>query len=150
MSEPKVLGDPPAEVRVSARDHVDRVTVDAQEILRGGPYAKGAARDLKRLTGLQQAAYFLAQMTGILIAGVIIAVVVFTLATAPTPPVIPTGAADVTLRADLITSYDTLSKAHWTNSVAILQPVIWGGLLPVFTLILGYLFGAQVDQKGNE
>jgi hypothetical protein len=161
VTESKASDGPATEAAVIAIDHggaggfaavggEGRPKVDANEVLSEGPYATGAARDLKRLTGLQQAAYFLARTTGVLIAAIIVSVVIFALITAPTPPRLPTGATEAALRADLIAGYDTLSKAHWANSVAVLQPVIWGGLLPVFTLILGYLFGAQVDRKDSD
>lgn len=120
--------------------------VRPDEILAAPAYSTRSVSGLQRLSGLQQAAFLLAIGTGVLIMFIVLVDLGWAAVMAPAPPALPFGANDAALRADLIASYDKLSKAHWTDWTSILQPVIWGGFLPVFTLLLGYLFGAQVEK----
>ncbi len=124
--------------------------------------------DLRKLTATQQAGLSLAIGVGVAIVGVIVFVAVVWFQTAPKPPVLPPlpVITDPAKAKDILSNYQTLNQAALDNYKALNAEAIsrvsslfdlfaTRALLPIFTSILGYIFGsraaaAAANNRGSE
>lgn len=124
--------------------------------------------ELRKLTATQQAGLWLAVGVGVAIVGVIVFVAVVWFQTAPKPPVLPPLPAitDPAKAKDILANYQTLNQAALDNYKALNAEAIsrvsslfdlfaTRALLPIFTSILGYIFGsraaaAAANSRGSE
>ncbi len=124
--------------------------------------AQGAVSDLQRLTPTQQAGLWLAAGVGLTIIGVLVFVAVVWFQTAPAPPtLLPLPAvADPAKAKDALASYQALNQAALDNYKALNAEAIsrvtslfdllaTKTLLPIFTAILGYIFGSRAAAAAN-
>ncbi len=115
-----------------------------------------AVSDLQRLTPTQQAGLWLAGAVGLAIVGVIVFVAVVWFQTAPKPPVLPPlpAVTDPAKAKDALAGYQALNQAALENYKALNAEAInrvsnlfdlfaTRALLPIFTSILGYIFGSR-------
>ena len=132
-------------------------TVPRTEILQsGGIGSPEAVSDLERLTPTQQAGLWLAAGVGLTIIGVLVFTAVVWFQTAPKPPVLPplpilTNPATA---KEALSNYQALNQAALDNYKALNAEAIsrvtslfdllaTKTLLPIFTAILGYIFGSR-------
>ncbi len=121
-----------------------------------GAGSQEAVTDLQKLTATQQAGLWLAVGVGVAIVGVIIFVAVVWFQTAPKPPVLPPlpVITDPAKAKDALANYQTLNQAALDNYKALNAEAIsrvsslfdlfaTRALLPIFTSILGYIFGSR-------
>ncbi len=94
----------------------------------------------EKLSGIQRVGTWLALAVGALIAVVTVATVVYAFSHAPTPPTLPENADTA---AKLIANYKQLAEAQWTGPAGMFDTIVFKALLPVFTTILGYIFGSR-------
>lgn len=134
--EPKTLVD--AEVRKTTVDLSSAKPHRAKEEVILGP--KGEAKQ-SRLSALQNAGFKLAVGVGIVIATVTGTLVFVALSGLPRVPDIPAAATAADITA-LTQAYEARAALTW-GPAAIFDAVIVKALLPVFTLILGYIFGSS-------
>ena len=115
-----------------------------------------AVSDLQKLTATQAAGLWLAVGVGVAIVGVIVFVAAVWLQPAPKPPVLPPlpGITDPAKAKDVLANYQTLNQAALDNYKALNAEAIsrvsslfdlfaTRALLPIFTSILGYIFGSR-------
>lgn len=127
--------------------------------------AQGAVSNLERLTPTQQAGLWLAAGVGLTIVGVLVFTAVVWFQTAPKPPALPPlpVVTDPTKAKDALASYQALNQAALDNYKALNAEAIsrvtslfdllaTKTLLPIFTAILGYIFGsrAAAAAKGQD
>ncbi len=118
--------------------------------------AQGAVSNLERLTPTQQAGLWLAAGVGLTIIGVLVFVAVVWFQTAPAPPtLLPLPAVTDPAKAkDALAGYQALNQAALENYKALNAEAIsrvtslfdllaTKTLLPIFTAILGYIFGSR-------
>ncbi len=104
------------------------------------------------LTAIQRAGLFLATGVGLLITCVIIGLGAEMMRQAPTPMQFPTAvvnASDTPAYNPVATSvadYKALNDIGTTRATTLFDTVVVRALLPIFTTILGYIFGAQAGQ----
>lgn len=133
-----------------------------------GAGSQEAVSDLQKLTATQQAGLWLAIGVGVAIVGVIVFVAVVWFQTAPKAPVLPPlpVIADPAKAKDALANYQTLNQAALDNYKALNAEAIsrvsslfdlfaTRALLPIFTSILGYIFGsraaaAAANNRGSE
>ena len=132
-----------------------------------GAGSQEAVSDLQKLTATQQAGLWLAVGVGVAIIGVIVFVAVVWFQTAPNPPVLPPlpVITDPSKAKDALANYQTLNQAALDNYKVLNAEAITKvsslfdlfatrALLPIFTSILGYIFGsraaAAANSKGSE
>jgi hypothetical protein len=112
--------------------------VSADDVLR----AAGAERPVKEGTFLQRTGLVLATSVGALASlvtlGLVIAWIIFT----PLVPAIPNDMDPGKAKA-VIENYKELQQASLQPLLSIFDSIIVKVLLPVFTSILGYIFGSQ-------
>ncbi len=124
--------------------------------------AQGAVSGLERLTPTQQAGLWLAAGVGLTIIGVLVFVAVVWFQTAPTPPIpLPLPAVTDPAKAkDALAGYQALNQAALDNYKALNAEAIsrvtslfdllaTKTLLPIFTAILGYIFGSRAAAAAN-
>lgn len=92
-------------------------------------------------TWIQLVGFILAAAVGALIAIVTLAVVLYAFLHAPVAPAIP---VDADTAAKLIANYKLLADAQWAGPAGLFDTIVFKALLPVFTVILGYIFGSRV------
>ena len=118
--------------------------------------SQGAVTNLERLTPTQQAGLWLAAGVGLTIIGVLVFTAVVWFQTAPKPPVLlPLPAlTDPAKAKDVLAGYQALNQAALDNYKALNAEAIsrvtslfdllaTKTLLPIFTAILGYIFGSR-------
>jgi uncharacterized YccA/Bax inhibitor family protein len=118
-------------------------TVSANEILRSA----GAERPVTGGTFLQRTGLILAGFVGAAGAIVTFALVGKWVFYAPAVPVIQPGADPGVVKA-IIENYRTLQQIALEPFTSLFDSIVVKVLLPVFTTILGYIFGSQ--SKKNE
>lgn len=94
----------------------------------------------EKLTRIQLVGSALAAAVGTLIAIVTLVVVAYALFHAPVPPTIP---VDPDTAAKVIANYKLLADAQWAGPAGLFDTIVFKALLPVFTTILGYIFGSR-------
>ena len=117
---------------------------------------KGAVTNLERLTPTQQAGLWLAAGVGLTIVGVLIFTAVVWFQTAPKPPTLAPlpVLTDPAKAKDALANYQALNQAALENYKALNAEAIsrvtslfdllaTKTLLPIFTAILGYIFGSR-------
>jgi hypothetical protein len=120
--------------------------------------AKFTANDILQSAGAEQPATggtFL-QRTGLILAafvGATGAIVTFALVAkwifyAPAAPVIPPGAEAATVKA-ILDNYRTLQQIALDPFTSLFDSVVVKVVLPVFTSILGYIFGSATAKSDN-
>ena len=119
----------------------DEQIVSAREILE----AAGAEKPVKG-TFLQRTGLVLAGCVGALISLITIALVGKWIFSVPAPPVIPAGIDATTARA-ILDNYKALQQIATDSYTAIFDMVVVKVLLPIFTSILGYIFGSRGGGK---
>jgi len=134
-----------------------RETVPINQVYREAEIgAQGAVSDLERLTPTQQAGLWLAAGVGLTIIGVLVFTAVVWFQTAPAPPtLLPLPAiTDPAKAKEALASYQALNQAALENYKALNAEAIsrvtslfdllaTKTLLPIFTAILGYIFGSR-------
>lgn len=127
-----------------------------------GVGAPGAVSELERLTPTQQAGLWLAAGVGLTIIGVLVFAAVVWFQTAPQPPALlplPTG-TDPAKAKDVLANTQALNQAALDNYKALNAEAIsrvtslfdllaTKTLLPIFTAILGYIFGSRAAAAAN-
>jgi hypothetical protein len=137
----EIIVSRPREENVAAKE-----TVPAEEIFKEAGIEPG--KEGVKLTGKELAAFYLAIGVGALIALVTLVMGWDWLRHSPSIPVIPqvlTGN-----ESDLVTLYRSLGEIATTRFTSIFELVVVKALLPVFTTILGFLFGTQTAKSGGE
>ena len=120
----------------------DEQKVSAGEILK----AEGADKPVSGGTFLQRTGLILAGFVGATGAIVILALVGKWAFYAPPAPVIPPGSDPATVKA-LLDNYKTLQQIALEPFTTLFDSVVVKVLLPVFTSILGYIFGSQANRS---
>ena len=118
--------------------------------------------NLHKLTATQQAGVWLAIGVGATIVGVIVFVAIVWFQTAPKPPILPPlpVITDPVKAKDILANYQTLNQAALDNYKALNAEAIskvsslfdlfaTRALLPIFTSILGYIFGSRAAAAAN-
>ena len=137
--------------------------VPRTEILQDTGAGNGqAVSGLERLTPTQQAGLWLAVGVGLTIIGVLVFTAVVWFQTAPAPPaLLPLPAVTDPAKAkDALASYQALNQAALDNYKALNAEAIsrvtslfdllaTKTLLPIFTAILGYIFGSRAAAAAN-
>ena len=127
-----------------------------------GAVSQEAVTDLERLTPTQQAGLWLAAGVGLTIIGVLVFTAVVWFQTAPRPPtLLPLPAVTDPAKAkDVLASYQAVNQAALDNYKALNAEAIsrvtslfdllaTKTLLPIFTAILGYIFGSRAAAAAN-
>lgn len=127
-----------------------------------GVGAPGAVSDLQKLTPTQQAGLWLAAGVGLTIIGVLVFTAVVWFQTAPKPPaLLPLPAmTDPAKAKDALASYQALNQAALENYkvlnaeaisrvTSLFDLLATKTLLPIFTAILGYIFGSRAAAAAN-
>jgi hypothetical protein len=109
--------------------------------------AMGAEAPVKGGTFLQRTGLLLAAFVGALGGIVILALVGRWVAVAPVAPTIPAGADPATVKA-ILENYRTLQQISVEPVTTLLDSIVVKVLLPVFTSILGYIFGSRANSPG--
>jgi hypothetical protein len=115
--------------------------VSPEEILRSA----GADKPVSEGTFLQRTGLILAAFVGATGAFVIIALVCKWVFYAPAVPVIQPGTEQTTAKA-ILDNYRTLQQIALEPLTALFDSIIVKVLLPVFTTILGFIFGSQANK----
>lgn len=100
---------------------------------------------VNELSATQQAGMYLAKGVGALIVAVTLIAVINYVWFAPSMPTLP---EDATAAKAVIENHRALSDAYVTQSSRIFELIVASALLPVFTAILGYIFGTQTSAQG--
>ncbi len=133
-----------------------------------GVGAPGAVSNLEKLTPTQQAGLWLAAGVGLTLIGVLVFVAVVWFQTAPQPPTLlpllaitdPAKAKDIlantqALNQAALDNYKALNAEAISRVTSLFDLLATKTLLPIFTAILGYIFGsraaaAAASSKGSE
>jgi hypothetical protein len=115
--------------------------VSSSEVLRIG----GAGKEVTGGTFLQKTGLLLATAVGTLASIVTVSLVIGWVWSAPRAPAIPVGMDPAQARI-LIENYKLLQQAALEPFLSLFDSIVVKVLLPVFTGILGYIFGS----RGNE
>ena len=107
--------------------------------------AAGAEKPVKG-TFLQRTGLILAGCVGGLMFVVVLALLGKWMVSAPVPPVIPPGADANTAKA-LLENYKALQQIAMEPYTAFFDMIFLKALLPIFTSILGYIFGSRSSSK---
>ena len=126
------------------------------ETKEGSPTERVSAADIEReVTGAKGGEVTPIQRAGIqILLGVGVAIVIFTvliglvnLSNLPPPPPTPsgssTGSDDLARYKELVGFHDQIWKAAFERATQMFQLVVATTLLPVFTTVLGYIFGSR-------
>jgi hypothetical protein len=122
----------------------DEQIVSASDILK----AAGADKPVTEGTFLQRTGLVLAGCVGGVAAVVILALVGKWVFYAPKLPVIQPGADPAAVKATL-ENYKTLQQIALEPFTTLFDSIVVKVLLPVFTSILGYIFGSRSDKKSE-
>jgi hypothetical protein len=106
----------------------------------------GAEAPVTRGTFLQRTGLILAGCVGALGSIVILLLVWKWMSSAPAPPVIPV-VADANAAKAILDNYKTLQQITLEPYINLFDSVVVKVLLPVFTSILGYIFGSRTSGK---
>jgi hypothetical protein len=121
----------------------DNIRVSPEEVLRVG----GAEDPVRPGTFLQHAGLKMARWFGIFGGIVMLILLVKWWVTFPTPPTLPVGIESEKAKAAL-ENYRQLQEISLDPILKICDSIIVRLLLPVFTTILGYIFGSrEASQK---
>jgi hypothetical protein len=129
----------------------EREVVDLEELYRelGG---KQQVR-VDKLTGTQWAGFRLAIGVGVIILAVIIFVGIDWIANAPNltyPDLDSVNAEDIETLSKAIEQYKTINDLAIERVKTLFDSIVVNALLPIFTLILGYVFGTQRVERQPE
>ena len=108
--------------------------------------AAGAEKPVTGGTFLQRTGFVLAICVGTLGAVVILTLLVGCLYSLPHPPVIPPN-SNSDVAKSILGNYGDLQKAALEPFTTLLDSIVVKILLPVFTSILGYIFGTQANDR---
>src|SRR5260370_634831 len=122
----------------------DDQKVSGDEILR----SEGAGNPVTEGTFLQRTGLMLAGCVGGVGAIVILALIGKWIVQAPALPVFPPGADQNTTKA-ILDNFKTLQQIVLEPLTTLFDSVVVKVLLPVFTSILGYIFGSHVGNKST-
>ena len=120
----------------------DEEQVSPGEILRSA----GADKPISEGTFLQRTGLILAAFVGGVGALVIVALIAKWTASAPAVPVIPPGSDAVTTKA-LLDNYQSLQRIALEPFTTLFDSVVVKVLVPIFTSILGYIFGSRENRN---
>lgn len=120
----------------------DREIVSPDEILK----SEGADKPVKQGTFLQRTGLVLAAGVGILAACVIAVVIWKIFASVPPAPIIPAGADPANVKM-ILENYKTLQQVKLEPYTTLLDSIVVKMLLPIFTSILGYIFGTRSKEE---
>ena len=112
--------------------------VSANEVL----LSAGAEKPVTGGTWLQRTGVLLAGGVGALGTIVTLALIAGWMFISPRPPVIPAG-VDVDTAKTMIENYKSLQQVALEPYTGLFDSIVVKVLLPVFTSILGYIFGSQ-------
>lgn len=112
--------------------------VSADEVLRAG----GAEQPVKEGTFLQRTGLVLATCVGALASVVILVLLIAWIVYLPKLPVVPND-LDAEKAKAIIENYRQLQQAAVQPLLSVFDSIVVKVLLPVFTSILGYIFGSQ-------
>ena len=146
-----------------SRKSVGKIDVPESVVfVESGVGGTNSVSNVRKLTPTQRAGMWLAATVGLVIVGVIIIVVCVWFQTAPTPPRLadPPFLADPAKAQAALTSYQSINKAAIENYKVLNVEAIsrvnslfdllaTKALLPIFTAILGYIFGSREAIKGK-
>ena len=135
----------------SGNEQTEREVVDLEELYQdlGG---KQQVR-VGKLTGTQWAGFVLAISVGVIILAVIIFVGIDWLSNAPNlsyPNLDSVNAEDIETLSKAIEQYKTINDLAIERVRTLFDSIVVNALLPVFTLILGYVFGTQRVERQPE
>jgi hypothetical protein len=122
----------------------DEQIVSASDILK----AAGADKPVTEGTFLQRTGLILAGCVGGVAAVVILALVGKWVFYAPRLPVLQPGADPATVKA-MLENYKTLQQIALEPFTTLFDSIVVKVLLPVFTSILGYIFGSRSEKKSE-
>ncbi len=122
----------------------DEQIVSASDILK----AAGADKPVTEGTFLQRTGLILAGCVGGVAAVVILALVGKWVFYAPKLPVLQPGADPAAVKA-MLENYKTLQQIALEPFTMLFDSIVVKVLLPVFTSILGYIFGSRSDKKSE-
>jgi hypothetical protein len=122
---------------------LDGLTIASDEVLASvtSTDARANLEAIKPLEPLQQVGIWLAIAVGVVIIAVSIPILICWLTGAPTMPDLhnlTTEQATI-----VIGNYKSLSSIWNENAKSMFEEIVVKALLPIFTLVLGYLFGAR-------
>jgi hypothetical protein len=118
--------------------------VSALDVLR----AAGADKPVTGGTFLQRTGLILAGFVGGVSGVVILALVGKWIFYAPKLPVLQPGADPAAVKA-LLENYKTLQQIALEPFTTLFDSIVVKVLLPVFTSILGYIFGSRTDKRAE-
>jgi hypothetical protein len=128
-----------------------RTTVSGQDLIRSVEQRARRAQpalekttDVQLLSPTQQAGLWLAGALGIAMA----VITAWALARALSPPV-PALVADDAIAKAQIANYTHLSNAARDGALKIFDAVVVKSLLPIFTTIVGYIFGLRAGKASD-
>ena len=131
--------------------------VSGNSILQHAKDAGATIKNYKPMGGLQKAGYRLAVGVGLAIIVVIIGLGFVWANHAPPPPTLPEGPVGITdvemaNMTTLLEHYRTANDMALEGPMKLFDQVVAKALLPLFTLILGYIFGSrtQEQQSGDD
>jgi hypothetical protein len=107
--------------------------------------AAGAEKPVKG-TFLQRTGLILAGCVGGLMFVVVLALLGKWMVSAPALPVIPTG-TDANTAKTVLENYKALQQIAMEPYTAFFDMIFFKALLPIFTSILGYIFGSRGSSK---
>lgn len=116
--------------------------VSASEILK----AAGADKPVTGGTFLQRTGLILAGCVGATAAIVIFALVGKWVCTSPAVPMIPPGSDPATVKA-MLDNYKALQQSALEPFTTLFDLIVVKVLLPIFTSILGYIFGSRANRE---
>jgi hypothetical protein len=120
----------------------DREKVTSTDIL----HEEGADSPVTGGTWLQRTGAVLAACVGTLAAIVTIALVGKWMCVAPQLPAVPPG-TDINTAKAILENYKSLQQVALEPYTALFESIVVKVLLPVFTSILGYIFGSQRSHR---
>jgi hypothetical protein len=132
-----------------AASRIPKKEVTGKEVYKD--VGKIAVREV--LTPTQQAGMILASWSGIIIAVLVLIILihfVYAMAHLPNDPLYGNKAPPATSPSDLeplVNYYKAVNDLAVDRSIKIFDTVITKTLLPVFTLILGYIFGTKTERS---
>jgi hypothetical protein len=115
--------------------------------LREAGVTPSSKENFKPLPPREQAAYTLARWTGAGILFLTFLLVIQWWTTVPDVPTLPSTGVGTPVAEEpatkLVANYQTLNTAVTTRSTTLFDTIVARTLLPVFTALLGYLFGTH-------
>ena len=151
-----------AEARTeNGREAEETIPVN-QVYTEAGVGAPGAVSNLAKLTPTQQAGLWLAAGVGLTLIGVLVFVAVVWFQTAPKPPALlplptlndPAKAKEIiantqALNQAALDNYKALNAEAISRVTSLFDLLATKTLLPIFTAILGYIFGSRAAAAAN-